>query len=81
MFKIMKEFGIPEKLVSLVKMTLRRTLNKVQIKVKLSDSFQTTCGLRQEDALSTLLFNFTLEKAIRNSELKPGDSRLYVLGG
>jgi hypothetical protein len=36
MYKIMKEFGIPEKLINLVKMTLRRTLNKVQISGKLT---------------------------------------------
>jgi hypothetical protein len=47
MYKIMNEYGIPEKLINLVKMTLRRTLNKVQISGKLSDSFETICGLRQ----------------------------------
>jgi hypothetical protein len=31
MYKIMKEFRIPEKLINLVKMTLQRMLNKVQI--------------------------------------------------
>jgi hypothetical protein len=33
---------------------------------KLSDSFETTCGLRQGGALSTLLFNIMLEKVIHN---------------
>jgi hypothetical protein len=74
MYKIMKEFWIPEKLINLIKMTLRRTLNKVHISGKLSDSFETTCGLRQGHALSTLLFNVMLEKVIRNIELNPGGS-------
>jgi hypothetical protein len=70
----MKEFGIPEKLINLVKMTLQRTMNKVKISGKLSDSFETTCGLRQGDALSILLFNIMLEKVICNIELNPGGS-------
>jgi hypothetical protein len=73
MYKIMKEFGIPKKLINLIKMTLRRTMNKVQISGKLGDSFETTCGLRQGDALSTL-FNIMLEKVICNTELNPGGS-------
>jgi hypothetical protein len=68
----MKEFGIPEKLNNLVKMILRRTLNKVKIIGKLTDSFETTCGLRQGDARSTVLFNITLVKVMHNIELKPG---------
>jgi hypothetical protein len=55
MYKIMKEFGIPEKLINLIKMTLQRMLNKVQISGKLSDSFETTCSRRQGDARSTFL--------------------------
>jgi hypothetical protein len=39
MYTIMKEFGIPEKLINLVKMTLRRLLNKGQISGKLSWQF------------------------------------------
>jgi hypothetical protein len=57
-------------------MTLQRTLNKVQISSKLSDNFETTHGLRQGDALSTLLFNIMLLKAIRNIELNTGGSIL-----
>jgi hypothetical protein len=61
----MKEFGIPEKPINFVKMTLQRTLT--QISGKLSGSFESTCGLRQGDALSTLLFKIMLEKVIRNT--------------
>jgi hypothetical protein len=46
MNKIMKEFGIPEKLINLIKITLQRMLNKVQISGNYLDSFETTCGLR-----------------------------------
>jgi hypothetical protein len=54
--KAMIEFGIPAKLITLTKMTLSRTYNKVKIQNKLSGSFRTECGIRQGDSLSTLLF-------------------------
>ena len=66
----MREFDISE-IVNLVKMTLRKTTNKFQIGGTLSDSFETASGLRQGDSLSTLLFNFTLEKIIQNITLSP----------
>jgi len=43
--EIMKEFGIPMKLVRLVRMTLTNTNSKVKIQGKLSPSFETTIGL------------------------------------
>jgi hypothetical protein len=46
-----------------IQISSRRTLNKVQISGKLSGSSETTCGLRQGDALTSLLFNVMLEKA------------------
>jgi hypothetical protein len=49
-------------------------MNKVQISGKLPDSFETTCGLRQGDALCTLLFSIRLEKVIHSIELNPGGS-------
>jgi hypothetical protein len=51
-----EEFGIPMKLVRLVKMTLANTNNKVNFQEKLSPSFETT-GLLQGDSLFTVLFN------------------------
>jgi hypothetical protein len=41
-------------------------MNKFQIFGTISDSFETTSGLRQGDSLSTLLFNLTFKKIIRN---------------
>ena len=70
--EIMKEFGIPMKLVRLVKMTLANTNSKVKIQGKLSPSFETMIGLRQGDSLSTLLFNLCMEKIIRNVRINPG---------
>jgi hypothetical protein len=52
-------------------MTLEK-MNKVKIQGKMSPSFETVVGLRQGNALSTLLFNLCTEKVIRNVETNPG---------
>ena len=70
----MKEFGIPIKLVTMAKMTLMSTNNKVKIQGKLSPSFETAVGLRQGDSLSTLLFNLCMEKIIRNVRINPEET-------
>jgi hypothetical protein len=59
------EFGIPRKLVGLIKMCLNETYSRVRIGKNLSDKFTIENGLKQVDALSPLLFNFALEYAIR----------------
>jgi hypothetical protein len=48
------------KLVSLIKICLNKTNSKVLIGKHLSDSFPIQNDLKQGDALSPLLFNFTL---------------------
>jgi hypothetical protein len=45
----LKEFGVPMKLVRLVKMALAHTNNKVKIQGKLSPSFEMAVGLLQDD--------------------------------
>jgi sorting nexin-29 len=63
LYNILIEFGVPMKLVRLIKMYFKETYIKVRIGKHLSDSF--LIGLKQGDALSPLLFNLALEYAIR----------------
>ncbi|KAJ4430139.1 hypothetical protein ANN_22349 [Periplaneta americana] len=65
LYDILIEFGIPKKLVRLIKMCLSETYSRVRIGQFLSDAFPIHCGIKQGDALSPLLFNFALEYAIR----------------
>jgi len=64
LYNIIIEFGIPMKLVRLIKMYLNETFSRVQVGKHLSDMFPIGNGLKQGDVLSTLLFNFALEYAI-----------------
>ena len=59
---ILIQFGIPMKLVTLIKMCLTETYSRVQVGKNVSDI--RNC-LKQADALLPLLFNFALEYAIR----------------
>jgi hypothetical protein len=65
LYNILIEFGIPLKLVRLVKMCLNETYSRVRVGKYLSDRFPIKNGLEQGDALSPLLFNYALEYAIR----------------
>jgi hypothetical protein len=65
LYNILIEFGIPRKLVGLIKMCLKETYSTVRIGKLQSDKFPIQNGLKQGDALSPLLFNFSLDYAIR----------------
>ena len=65
LYKILIEFGIPRKLISLIKMILTETYNRVQVDKDVSDRFPIRIGLKQGDVLSPMLFNFALDYAIR----------------
>jgi hypothetical protein len=53
------------KLVRLIKMCLNKTYSEIRIGIYLSDDFLIQNGLKEGDALSSLIFNFALEYAIR----------------
>jgi hypothetical protein len=63
-YSILIEFGIPRKLVGLIKMYLNETYSTVRMGKYQSDKFPIQNGLKQGDALSPLLFTFALEYAI-----------------
>jgi hypothetical protein len=52
LYSILLEFGIPKKLVRLIKMCLNETYRKVHIGKLLSHKFPIQNGLKQGDALS-----------------------------
>jgi len=58
LYKILIEFGIPRKRVSLIKMSLTETCSRVWVGKNVSDRFPIRNGLKQGDALSPMLFNF-----------------------
>jgi len=59
-YKILIEFGIPRKLVRLVKMSLTEIYRRVRVGKNMSHRFPIRNGLKQGDALSPMLFNFAL---------------------
>jgi hypothetical protein len=64
LYIILVEFGVSVKLVMLVETCLNKTCSKIHIGRRISDTFLVHCSLKQGDALSPLLFRFTLEYAI-----------------
>jgi len=69
LYKILIEFGILRKLVRLIKMSLTETYSRVRVGKNVSDRFPIRNDLKQEDALSPVLFNFALEYAIRRVQV------------
>ena len=69
LYNILIEFGIPMKLVRLIKMCLSETCSTIRVGKNLSDMFPVKNDLKQGDALSLLLVNFALDYAIRRVQL------------
>jgi hypothetical protein len=64
LYNIHIEFGIPMKLVRLIKMCLNETYSEVHIGSHFSENFPVQNGLKQGVALSPLLFNVALDYVI-----------------
>jgi len=64
LYNILIEFGIPVTPVMVIKMCLIEKYSTVRVGKQLSDMFPIKNGLKQGDALSSLLFNFAVEYAL-----------------
>jgi hypothetical protein len=68
LYNVLSEFGIPKKLVRIIKLCLTETYSRVRVGKNLSDMFPIRNGSKQ-DALSPLISNLALEYAIRKVQV------------
>jgi hypothetical protein len=81
LYNILIEFGVPMQLARLIKMCLNETYIKVRIGKYLCDTFSIQNGLKQGDALTPLLFNFSLEQWYSTWGTRiPGGTRGHLKG-
>ena len=76
LYNILIEFGIPKKLVKLIKMWLTETYSRVRFGKNLSEMFPIRNGLKQGDALSPLLLNFALDYAFKRVQVNQDGLKL-----
>ena len=69
MYNILTEFGIPLKLARLINMCPNETYSRAREGNHLSDMFHVKNGLKEGCVLTSLLFNFALEYAIRRVQV------------
>jgi sorting nexin-29 len=77
LYKAMEEFHIPRKLRCLMEIMLRNARCKIKTPNGITDPFDTKKGLQQGEALSCMLFNIALEKAVREANLNTRGTILH----
>jgi len=75
-YNILTEFGIPRKLLRLIKICLNETYSTVWVGKHLSDMFHFKNGLKKEGVLLPLISNYALEYAIRSIQVNQDDLKL-----
>jgi hypothetical protein len=78
LYKILIEFGVPMKLVMLIKIYLNETYSKVRTDKHLFDSLPIKNGLNQRDARSPFAFNFALKYVNRKVQANNESAKLCL---
>ena len=68
LYQVMEDMKIPNKLIRLVKMTIKNTTASVKVTNKLSNSFTFNAGVRHGDGLSTTLFILALQYGVQKTD-------------
>jgi hypothetical protein len=68
LYNILIQFGVQIKLVRLINTCFNETYSDVRLGKYLHDNFSIHNGLKQGDALSSLLLKFALEYAVRKAQ-------------
>ncbi|KAL4112400.1 hypothetical protein QTP88_016199 [Uroleucon formosanum] len=78
----LRNFGIPEKLVKMIKICNSNTYCKIRYQGELSPQFEVQSGLKQGNAMFPILFNLALEKVVRdisiNYEMELNDKNIML---
>lgn len=61
----MESYGIPNKLIRLIELSVKNSKCKVKVENEYSATFEVKTGVRQGDGLSPILFNIALEEALK----------------
>jgi len=78
LYNIFAEFGIPMKLVRIIRLYLTEThvYKRVRASKNLSDIFPSRNGLEKRDAVLSLLFSLAVEYTIRRIQVNQGSLKL-----
>ena len=72
MWKILRYYGIPEKIVNIIKCLYEGSTSAVRVDGSLSKEFLITTGVLQEDTLAPFLFVIVLDYVLWNTEARTG---------
>jgi hypothetical protein len=76
LWKCMKEFKIPTKLINMCKTCVQKTRSAVRLEGTLSSSSEYKTGLKQGDPLSPILFKKKKKKVIQSIKMVPSGIKI-----